>query len=111
MYPFPSMHKGLFMFLHIPCLPQIISAYFPLNLMPRNSVVDAAQYLAYLSWESESVKWARKNHVPTIGEKQPSPNRLGKMEEVNANKYYEVNVSGHSFLGMGLSEIGEWAGS
>ena len=30
---------------------------------------------------------------------------------MNANKYYEVNVSGHSFLGMGLSEIGERAGS
>ena len=56
MYPFPSRYKRLFIFLHIPCLPQIISAHFPLNLMLRNSVVDAAEYLAYLSWTFESAE-------------------------------------------------------
>lgn len=50
------MHKRLVMLLHIPCLPQIISALFPLNLTLGNSVVDAAEYLAYLGWTSEAVK-------------------------------------------------------
>lgn len=75
--------------------------------MLRNSVVDAAEYLAYLSWKFESAEWARKNCAPTTWEKQPSPKPSEKAGDVNANKYFKVNISSHSFLGLGLSETGE----
>lgn len=49
MYPFPSVYKRCFIFLHIPGFPPIISAFFFffLNPMLGNSVFDAAEYLAY----------------------------------------------------------------
>ena len=75
--------------------------------MLRNSVVDAAEYLAHLSWKFESAEWARKNCVPPTWEKHPSPKPPEKAGDVNANKYFNGNISSHSFLGLGLSEKGE----
>lgn len=80
MYPFPSMHKGLFMFLRIPCLPQIISAYFPLNLMPRNSVIGAAEYLAYLSWKSSLWNEPERTVFQPYEKNNPLQTLLGKLK-------------------------------
>lgn len=128
---FLEFGKGWFLILQtlkghvsIPFYAQRTFYVFAHTLPPSNHFSlfslksDAQEFSCWCCWvpglpglEVQPVKWARKNRVPTLWEKQPSLNPPGKTEDVNANKYYEVNVSGHSFLGMGLSEIRERAGS